>query len=342
MRRWAAVGLWMGCLVLVLAGCGRGRATGEGPLRLGFFPNITHGQALVGSAEGHFTRELGSGGVELKQFTAGPPAMEAVLGGSLDACYVGSGPALLAFVRSGGVVRVVAGAASGGAVLVTRGPERPEDFHGARVAVPQIGNTQDIALRTWLREHGLRSRDRGGDVEVLPLTNADTLQLFDRGQLDAAWVPEPWGARLVHEAGGRVLVDERTLWPGGAFPSTVLLVTEQALRERPAQVEALLRAHVALTREAQADPEGFSRRVAAAFAQLTGKPLREDVRRDAFSRLSFTLDPLPDALATQADDAHALGYLPAADVSGLVDTRLLQGLLSDAERARLSRAPGPP
>ncbi|MCI0671747.1 MAG: ABC transporter substrate-binding protein, partial [Myxococcaceae bacterium] len=244
-RRGVCVLVMAGLLVVGLAGCQKQRAPGEGPLRLGFFPNITHGQALVGHAEGHFVRALGEDGVEFKQFTAGPQAMEAVLAGSLDACYVGSGPALLAYVRSQGAVRVVAGSASGGAVLVTRGPMEAQALRGRKVAVPQIGNTQDIALRTWLHAQGLQSWDRGGDVHVLPLTNADTLQLFARGQLDAAWVPEPWGARLVHEAGGRIWVDERELWPGGVFPSTVLVVTEKALRERPAQVEALVRAHVA-------------------------------------------------------------------------------------------------
>jgi NitT/TauT family transport system substrate-binding protein len=195
---------------LLVAACAR-RDEGR-PLRLGYFPNVTHAQALVGVADGTFARALG-GKLETRTFNAGPAAMEALLAGDLDASYVGPGPAVIAYLRSKGEgLRVVAGAVSGGAVLVVRDARGPADLAGKRVASPQLGNTQDVALRTWLRANGLGTDGGPRGVEVTPLANTEIRSMFERGELAGAWVPEPWGARLVHDAGGRILVDERSLW----------------------------------------------------------------------------------------------------------------------------------
>jgi len=284
-----------------------------GRLRLGYFPNVTHAQALVGVADGSLARAL-EGRLETRIFNAGPAAMEALVSGDLDASYVGPGPALVAFLRTGGEsLRVIAGAASGGAVLVVaRGVARPEDLRGRRVASPQLGNTQDIALRMWLRARGLSDRGGGGAVQVTPIANPDILSLFARGDLAGAWVPEPWGARLV-ALGGRILVDERTLWDGGRFPATVLVASTRALREKRPLALALLRGHVALTRRWSADPAGFAAAANDAFGRLTGKPLPPAILRDAFS----------PQLAREAHDAQDLGYAPPGDASGIVDASLL-------------------
>lgn len=313
----APILLLVAALSAALAGCAREPDPGR-PLRLGYFPNVTHGQALVGVDDGTFARALG-GRLDPRMFNAGPAAMEALLVGELDASYVGAGPAVIAYLRSEGGLRVVAGAVSGGAVLVVRDARSAEDLVGRRVGSPQLGNTQDVALRTWLRERGLSDRDGRRGVEVTPLTNADNLQMFRRGELAGAWVPEPWGARLVAEAGGKILVDERTLWEGGRFPTTVLVVSRLALERRRGDVEALVRAHLELTRRWQGDPGAFGRLANAAFGQRTGKPLAAPVLKDALSRLEPVVEPMGPQLARMARDAQALGFAPAGSAEGIVE-----------------------
>ncbi len=301
--------------------CSRGQ---EGPLRLGYFPNVTHGQALVGVDDGTLAGALG-GKLQTRMFNAGPAAMEALLAGELDASYVGAGPAVIAYLRSRGEgLRVVAGAVSGGAVLVVRDARRPEDLVGKRVGSPQLGNTQDVALRTWLRAHGLSDQRGPRGVEVTPLANPDLLTMFARGDLAGAWVAEPWGARLVAEAGGRILLDERTLWEGGRFPTTILVVSRRALERRRAEVAALVGAHVALTRRWREHPADFGRLVNEGYGRRTGKPLPDAVLKDALSRLEPFDDPMAPQLARMAQEAQALGFAPPGDVSGMVDRKLLE------------------
>jgi len=324
MNRWVGASL---ALALV-AGAGCKKEPAGAPLRLGLFPNLTHAQALVGNGEGLFVRELG-GPVMVRQFNAGPAAMEALLAGDVDVAYVGPGPAVIAYLRSGGAaLRVVAGAASGGAVLVAREARSPRDLLGKRVASPQLGNTQDIALRVWLRRQGLRIGERPDEVRVMPLANSDIMGLFARGDLAAAWVPEPWGARLVAEAGGHILVDERDLWPDRKFPTTVIVASRRALEGRRREVVAIVRAHLALTARWKADPVAFARAANAEYGKLTGHPLPDRVLQDAFSRLEPNAEPLTDQLLLGAKDAQELEFAPPGDVSGLVD----RGPLEEARR----------
>jgi NitT/TauT family transport system substrate-binding protein len=294
-------------------------------LRLGYFPNVTHAQALVGLREGSFARAAGVP-VEARSFNAGPAAMEALLSGDLDVAYVGPGPAAIAFLRSHGeALRVVAGAVSGGAELVVR-PEvsSAADLAGKRVASPQQGNTQDVALRAWLRAQGLADTAGAHHVEVTPVANPDIVTLFARGDLAGAWVPEPWGARILAESPARILVDERTLWPGGKFPSTLVVASARALRERRAQVTARLRAHLELCVRWRRDPSAFAQQVNEAYGALTGKPLAPEVLASAFSRMEAVTDPMGEQLADMARHAQALGFAPAGEVSGMVDGSLLQ------------------
>ena len=316
--------LALAAALAALAAAGCARRDDARPLRLGYFPNATHAQALVGVDDGTFARALG-GRLDPRMFQAGPAAMEALLAGDLDASYVGSGPAAVAFLRSRGEgLRVVAGAVSGGAVLVVRDARGPGDLAGKRVGSPQLGNTQDVALRTWLRANGLGTGGGARGVEVTPLPSSDLLWMFRRGELAGAWVPEPWGARLVHEAGGRVLVDEASLWEGGRFPTAVLVVSRRALERRRADVAALVRAHVELTRRWTADPARFAALANAAYARRAGKPLAPRVLEDAFSRVAPTSDPLRPQLARIARDAQALGFAPPGDLSDMVDGSLLE------------------
>ncbi|HET7752819.1 MAG TPA: ABC transporter substrate-binding protein [Anaeromyxobacteraceae bacterium] len=320
--------------VLATASCKRSAPTDvSGPLRLGFFPNVTHAQALVGTAGKDFESALG-GRLTTRQFNAGPAAMEALLAGDLDVSYVGPGPAVIAFLRSEGAVRVIAGAASGGAVLVVRDAKEARDLRGKRVASPQLGNTQDIALRTWLRRSGVEFGEGPEQVHVFPLANSDILHLFQRGDLAAAWVPEPWGARLVAEAGARILVDERDLWPHRQFPTTVLVASRAAIERRRGDLVALLRAHVALTDRWRGDQPAFARAANAEYGRITGHPLTDGVLLDAFSRLEPTLDPLRGQLVEGARASRELGFAPEGDLSTLVDTTLLD----EARGPRAKRA----
>ncbi|MDY7233158.1 ABC transporter substrate-binding protein [Hyalangium rubrum] len=326
------------CALLATAGLGCKKSGGEASgdanaaLRLGFFPNITHAQALVGHTEGLFAAEPGVGKLEVKQFNAGPSAMEALVSGSLDVSYVGTGPAINTYLKAGRELRIISGAVNGGAVLVTRNAKSAAELKGKKLGSPQIGNTQDIALRHWLKQQGLSvATDSGGDVQVVPLSNPDLLAQYIQGGLEGAWVPEPWGARMVAEGGGQILVDERDLWPDRRFPTTVLVTTKKVLETRRPQVLALLRVHTRLTERWRTEPEAFTTSVNTAFGKLTSKPLAPAILKDAFSRLEPSLDPVPSAMAEAARHAKELGYLPSDDISGLVDSSLLEEVRATAK-----------
>jgi len=334
----------------VVAACGSAQANGvssggpEGPvtLRLGFFPNVTHAVAMVGVEKGYFTRALGST-VTLKTqtFNAGPAAVEAIFGGALDMAYVGPNPAINAYSKShGSLVRIVAGAASGGAALVVRkaaGISSANQLRGKKLASPQLGNTQDVALRSYLAAHGIHVDAQGsGDATITSSDNATILQLFRAGSIDAAWMPEPWVTRLVSEAGGTVLVDERTLWPNGEFPTTELLVTTQFLNAHPLTVQHFLEGHLAAMQWVQANPTEAQSAVNDGLLKLSGKKLDAAELAAAWQNLRFTADPLPAALARQASAAHDAGLVASTDLHGIIDLRTLNTVLHSQGRASIS------
>ncbi len=328
-RRWISVVASM----MLLIGCSRPTRDAR-VLRVGYFPNITHAQALIGLANGTFQRALGPD-VTIKTFVmnAGPAAIEALFAGELDLTYIGPGPAINGYVKSDGqALRIVSGAASGGAVLVVRQESDIHvvaDFAGKRVASPQLGNTQDIALRYYLTQHDLAATEQGGTVWVTPMQNADILTGFLRHEVDAAWVPEPWGARLVHEAQGRIFLDERELWPGGMFPTAVIVVSTKALHDRPELIARWLTAHVQLTRWIQQYPQEAQQQVNVEISKLTGKALPEPLLREAWSRLIFTYDLMAPLLVVSADHAFAAGFLgrQKPDLTDLVSSTLLDQVL---------------
>lgn len=308
-------------------------------MRVGAFPNLTHAQAMVGKANGWFDKALGSGAkVQWVTFNAGPAAIEALFAGRIDMTYVGPNPAINGYVRSNGeALRVIAGAASGGASLVVRndaGIARPEDFRGKRVASPQFGNTQDVALRNWLVNHGMKTTDKGGDVQVIPLANPDQLTLFLKKDLDAAWAPEPWATRLIHEGNARLFVDERSLWPNGQFVIGLLVVSNRFLEAHPDLVKSWIRAHVELTDWINAHSAEARRLLNAQIQRETGKALPSAVLDEAFSRIEVTYDPLHSALNTAAQQAFADGFLGRTmpDLSRLYDLKLLNQVLVEKKR----------
>jgi NitT/TauT family transport system substrate-binding protein len=323
-------------LPMVLPGYGQGSSN---LIRVGAFPNITHAQAMVGKANGWFDKAMGSQvKVQWTSFNAGPSAIEALFAGAIDITYVGPNPAINGYVRSNGeALRVVAGAASGGASLIVRtdaGINKPEDFHGKRIASPQFGNTQDVALRNWLKQHGLKTNDKGGDVQIIPMANPDQLTLFLKKDLDAAWAPEPWATRLIREGNGRLLVDERTLWPNGQFVIGLLVVNTKFLKAHPELVKNWIRANVDLTDWINAHSTEAKKLLNEQIQRETGKALPPSVLEDAFSRLQITYDPLREPLNTAAKQAFDAGFLgrQMPDLSGLYDLTLLNQILAEKNR----------
>ncbi len=308
-------------------------------IRVGAFPNITHAQAMVGKANGFFDKAMGPQvKVQWTSFNAGPAAIEALFAGAIDMTYVGPNPAINGYVRSNGeALRVVAGAASGGASLIVRndaGINKAEDFHGKRVASPQFGNTQDVALRNWLKKNGLATNDKGGDVRIVPMANPDQLTLFLKKDLDAAWAPEPWATRLIHEGNGRLFVDERTLWPNGQFVIGLLVVNTKFLNAHPDLVKKWITANVDLTDWIGAHPSDAKKLLNEQIQRETSKPLAPEILDEAFSRMQVTYDPLHTALTAAAQQAFEDGFLgrQMPDLSRLYDLTILNQVLAEKKR----------
>ena len=327
-----------GCaaLLLVVVVVSVTASFGQNVVRIGAFPNITHPQAMVGKNEGWFEKALGNNvKIEWKSFNAGPSAIEALFAGALDITYIGPNPAITGYVRSNGeALRVIAGATSGGAALVVRndsGIQKPEDFHGKRVASPQMGNTQDVALRAWLKAHGMKSADKGGDVMVMPMANPDQLTLFQKKELDAAWAPEPWATRLIKEGNGRLFLDERDLWPKGQFVTAHIIVSTKFLKEHPDVVKSFLRAHVELTQWIGGHLPEAKKILNDQIQKETGKALSPALLDEAFGRLQVTYDPLRSSLLNSAHSAFEAGFLGKTmpDLSNLYDLSLLNQVLAE-------------
>lgn len=308
-------------------------------LRLGYFANVTHAPALIGLQEGLFEKQLGDTKLTTQVFNAGPAAIEALSAGAIDATFIGPNPSINTYIQSGGAsARIVAGAATGGAALVVRdGIDSPADLKGATLASPQLGNTQDVALRTWLKEQGYTTDTTGGgDVHVTPTENAQTLTLFQNGQLDGAWLPEPWVSRLVLDAGAKVLVDEADLWKDGAFPTTVLLVRKDFLEEHPATVKALVQGELDAIAWIDDNPDTVGAEINKKLTADTGKPLGDDVIARALEHVTFSANPHAETFQQLVDNGLAAGTQKKGPIDGLFDLRLLNGLLDAGGQKKVS------
>ena len=317
------------------------QGTPAATLRLGYFANVTHAPALVEVADGSLAEELGATRLQTQVFNAGPAAIEALNAGSIDAAYLGPSPAVNGFVKShGSDLRIVSGAVSGGAELVVKPSiTSAAQLEGADLASPQLGGTQDVALRSWLAKQGLTTRvSGGGDVTITPTDNAQTLQLFEAGELDGAWLPEPWASRLVLEAGAKVLVDEKSLWPGGRFVTTSIVVSTTYLARHPQTVRALLRANLDAVDWIAANSAAAQSLVNSRIDALTGRPLRPGVVARAFAEMTPSVDPLATTLVTVQDDGVRAGTTTKAALAGIYDLRLLNALLASKGRPAVSAA----
>ncbi len=300
-------------------------------LRLGFFPNITHAQALYARATGYFDKRLP---IQWTAFNAGPTAIEALFAGELDATFIGPGPTINGYVKSHGEnFVVVSGAASGGAALVVRadcGIATDHDFGGKTIATPQLGNTQDISARTWMRRHGYRETASGGTVNLIAMSNPDQLTLFKKKQIDAAWTIEPWVSRLIVEAGGKVFLDEKDIWPEGNYVTTHLIVSRNFLQNHAGEVKTLLRAHVEVTQLIATNPAAAMTILNEQIRKETGRALKSDVIAESLRRVKLTWDPIAPSLYKDAVGAHEIHFLrEPADLTGIYDLTLLNQVLAE-------------
>ncbi|MDV8148785.1 ABC transporter substrate-binding protein [Arthrobacter sp. B10-11] len=317
-------------------------------LRLGYFGNVTHAPALVGVKEGFIAKSLGETKLSTQVFNAGPAAIEALNAGAIDATYIGPNPAINSFVKSQGEsVSIIAGAAAGGAQLVVKpGIGTAADLKGKTLSTPQLGGTQDVALRAWLAAQGYKTNtDGSGDVAINPTENAQTLKLFQDGKLDGAWLPEPWASRLVLQAGAKVLVDEKDLWDGsltgkpGEFPTTILIVNKKFAAAHAETVKALLKGHaesVTWLNSAAADEK--STVINAALKEASGAELKPDVIERSLKNIVFTVDPLAGAYKKLLQDGVDAGTTKQADISGIFDLTALNSVTAETGGSKVSAA----
>jgi NitT/TauT family transport system substrate-binding protein len=337
------------CVLAVSAACGSdddgesssgtdGTAEGgssdeEITLRLGYFPNVTHAPAIVGLEEGLIEGQLGDNvKLELTAFNSGTEATEALFAGAIDASFIGPNPAINAWAQSEGeAISIVSGSTSGGALFVTK-PEISEvdELAGTTLATPSLGNTQDVALRAWLEEEGIEAdTEGGGDLSITPLENADTLAAFQAGTIDGAWVPEPWGTRLVQEGGGEVFLDEAELWPDGQFVTTHLIVSQEFIADHPDTVKRLVAGVVESVDFIEANSDEAKTVTNAGIEAVTDKPLPQAVIDAAWENLTFTIDPIASSLAKSSSDAEAVGLQDPVDLEGIYDLSFLNEVLAE-------------
>ena len=303
-------------------------------LRLGYFPNVTHASAIVGVESGIFQKKLGSNvDLQLKTFNSGTDELTAIQAGALDAAYIGPNPTITAWTQLDKGVHVVSGAASGGAYfVVNKSINTPADLKGKTLATPQLGNTQDVALRNWLKSKGLATdTNGGGDVKIVPQDNATSLAQFEAGNIQGAWVPEPWATRLVNEGGGKILVDEADLWPKGQYVTTQLIVTSDFLKAHPSTVQALVNGQVAANDYIKTNTADAETDVSNGIKEITGKPIDGNLVIASFKNITFTNDPIASSLVKDNKTQGQFGFPAATSLKGLYDLSFLNKALKAAK-----------
>lgn len=314
-------------------------------IRIGFFPNVTHAQALYAKQTGSYEQALGSS-ITWTTVNAGPSAVEALFSDELDAAYIGPNPTINGYTKSRGEkFVVVSGAALGGAALVVR-PEAkitgPTELGGKTIATPQLGNTQDVAARKWLKEHGYTLSEKGGNVTVVPVANSDQLSLFKKGELDASWTVEPWVSRLEQEGGAKVLFFESSLWKDGKYVTTNLVFSKKFINERPEAAAKLVAAHVDITQKINADKKAATQIINRQLKTELGSALPESEISSAIERVSFSWDPASESLFDAAQSAVEVGFARSKpDLIGLYNLDLLNQALKARALPEITVQPQP-
>jgi NitT/TauT family transport system substrate-binding protein len=322
--------------LFLAVGCGPSAGSGNSQvtLNLGYFPNLTHAVALVGVGRGTFKQELGSKvNLQTKTFNAGPAEIQALLAGSIDIAFVGPSPAISGYTQShGSALRVIAGASSGGVLFVVRADEQingPADLANKKIADPQKGGTQDVALRSYLQAHHLKSTDQGGNVQIISTDNASILSLFKEGKLDGAWMPEPWATRLLVEGKGKVFLNESSLWPNGQFATTIVVVRQAFYSAHPDVVRQFLQADIDTVEYIRSNQNAAAELANEQIKAITGSPVKSNELTPAFQDLQITYDPLVSTINQQANRSYALGFVSSKpDLAGFYNLGPLNEILT--------------
>ncbi len=303
-------------------------------LNVGYFANLTHAVALVGVGDGLFKKDLPTN-VMLKSttFNAGPAEIQALLAGSIDIAFAGPSPSISGYTEShDAALKVIAGASSGGVEFVVQANEHinsAADLVGKKIADPQEGGTQDVALRNYLKQHGLKPSDQGGNVQIISTANANILSLFKAGRIDGAWMPEPWATRLVVEGKGKVFLNEKSLWPNGQFATTIVVVRQAFYTAHPAIVKDFLVGEVDTVAYIAKNPTQAATIANNEIGQITGSPVKGNELMQAFDDLTLTYDPLASSIAVQAQRAYALGFVSSnPDLSQFYNLAPLNAVLT--------------
>jgi NitT/TauT family transport system substrate-binding protein len=302
-------------------------------LRIGYFPILNHAQAVIGLAKGDFQKAVGKEiTIKPEVFGSGSSLIEALFANQIDLAYVGSNPTINGYVVSDGkALKIISGASSGGTVFVVRndsGIKSIKDFENKRFATPQVGNTQDVALRKYLLQNGYKTKDEGGNVEVISAQISDIFTLMLTKQIDGAWVPEPWGTKLVKEANARIFLDERVLWPQGKYITANIIARTDYLRDNPETVKRFLGAHIDETNWINFHKSEAMDIFNGQLRALTGHIINPDELKQAWSRIEFTYDPLKPTLLKAANDSLKIGFLRTPpNLTGIYDLTLLNTVL---------------
>ncbi len=309
--------------------------TSSDTLRVGYFPNINHAQAVIGFGNQDFQNSLTSVKVETQVFNAGPSAIEALFANKIDVAYVGPNPAINGYIKSDGQgLKIVSGVSSGGASFVIRndsGITSVQDLGGKKFASPQLGNTQDVALRSYLLKNGYKTTENGGNVQVTPVNNADIFTLMGKKEIDGAWVPEPWVTKLEREENAKIFLDERDLWPDGKFTTAIIVVRSDYLQNHPDVIKKLLVTHVKETNWINNNKKEAIKIFNTQIEKLTGKTIPSDELEEAFSRMDVTYDPIENSLYKSADNAFDLGFLgdKKPNLDNIFDLSVLNQVLKE-------------
>jgi len=309
--------------------------TSSDVLRIGYFANINHAQAVIGIGNGDFQNGLGDVKVESQVFDAGPSAIEALVANRIDVAYVGPNPAINGYLKSDGQgLKIISGVSSGGAVFVIRNDSAINDMHdfgGKKFASPQLGNTQDVALRSYLLKNGYKTTENGGNVTILPAKTSDIVTMMSKKDIDGAWVPEPWGAILVKQANGKIFLDERDLWPNGKFATALIVARTDYLNSHTDVIQKLLEAHVKETIWIKNNKDESIKIFNDQIQKITGKTIPNDIISEALSRMEMTYDPVKSSVDKSANDAYNLGFLgdTKPDLSNIFDLTILNKVLQE-------------
>ncbi|MFF4698364.1 aliphatic sulfonate ABC transporter substrate-binding protein [Streptomyces chattanoogensis] len=359
-HRLLAAAVTVPLLVGALGACGYGseakkdtaaRVAPKGPktdgldqVKIGLFGNTTHATPLIGLNKGLFQKELGGTEVKPLTFNAGPAEIEALNSGAIDIGWIGPSPSINGYVKSHGKsLKIISGSASGGVSLVVN-PKKIkslDDLKGKKIATPQLGNTQDVALLNFLAEKGYKvdATTGKGDVTVQRIDNKVTPTSFEQGAIDAAWVPEPTASKLV-AAGGKSILDEKKLWKDGKFVITNVIVSQKFLKEHPKAVEAVLRGSVKTNAWIRSHPDLAKQALNEQLGQpeFAGKKLPDNVIDPAFKNVAITDDPLAATLQEEADHAVKAGLLKKPELKGIYDLTLLNKVLKSEGKAPVDDA----